>query len=183
MRVGVRGGTAGAAVQHAPSPARSAGEPGLARRTVAIVKVRTHSTDAAFGGLSRRPSPLTSREPTSQLQVRWAGATELNPWQGAVMEGSEIFLAALFDRNLKDQSGGLRRNVRVGEDGLHSGRVREGLCRRQLNDDKSDDKQPDNQQSNDEHQPCTYMYTCMHVYMYTCIHVYMYTCMHICIYA
>ena len=88
---------------------------------------------------------MTSRKPTGQLQVRWAGATELNPWQGAVIEGSEIFLAALFDRNLKDQSGGLRRNVRVGEDGLHSGQAREGLRRRQLDDEKSDDKQPDNQ--------------------------------------
>ena len=127
MRVGVRGGTAGAAVQRAPSPARSAGEPGRARRTAAIVKVRMHSTGADFGGLSRRPSPLTSREPTSQLQVRWAGATELNPWQGAVMEGSEIFLDALFDWNFKDQNGRLRRNDGGGEDGLHSGRAREGL--------------------------------------------------------
>ena len=97
MRVGVRVGMAGAAIQHAPSPARSTGEPGRALRAVAIVKVRMHSTGADFGGLSRRLSSLTSREPTSQLQVRWAGATELNPWQGAVMEGSEIFLAALFD--------------------------------------------------------------------------------------
>ena len=107
-----------------------------ARRTAAIVKVRMHSTGADFGGLSRRPSPLTSREPTSQLQFRWAGATELNPWQGAVMEGSEIFLAALFDWNLKDHNGGLRRNGGVGEDGLHSGRLREDLRRRQLDDDK-----------------------------------------------
>ena len=136
MRVGVRVGMAGAAIQHAPSPARSTGEPGRALRAVAIVKVRMHSTGADFGGLSRRPSPLTSREPTSQLQFRWAGATELNPWQGAVMEGTEIFLAALFDWNLKDHNGGLRRNGGVGEDGLHSGRLREDLRRRQLDDDK-----------------------------------------------
>ena len=73
------------------------------------------------------------------------------------MEGSEIFLAALFDWNLKDQNGGLQWNGRVGEDGLHSGRVREGLRRRQLDDDKSDDKQPDNQQSDKEQQRQTFL--------------------------
>ena len=39
------------------------------------------------------------------------------------MEGSEIFLDALFDWNLKDQNGRLRRNGRVGEDMLHSRRA------------------------------------------------------------
>ena len=73
------------------------------------------------------------------------------------MERSEIFLAAQFDRNMKDQNGGLRRSGRVGEDGLYSGRVREGLRRRQLDDDKSDDKQPGNQQSDKEQQPRTRM--------------------------
>ena len=67
MRAGARGATAGAAVQRA----WSAGEPRRARRTAAIEKVRMHSTGADFGGLLRRPSPLTSREPTGQLQVRW----------------------------------------------------------------------------------------------------------------
>ena len=56
-----------------------------------------HSTGADCRGLSRRPSPLTSREPTGQLQVRWSEATELDPWQGGGKEGSEIFLDALFE--------------------------------------------------------------------------------------
>ena len=98
-----------------------------ARRTAVVEKVRMHSTGADFGGLSRRPSPLTSREPTSQLQVYWAGVTELNPRQGGRKEGSEIFLDTLFDWNFKEQNGGLRRNGRGREDGPHSGRAREGL--------------------------------------------------------
>ena len=97
MRARAWGAPAGAAVKRPPSLAWSAGEPRRARRTAAIEKVRMHSTGADFGGLSRRPSPLTSRKLTSQLQVRWAGVTELNPWQGAFMEGSEISLDALFD--------------------------------------------------------------------------------------
>ena len=56
------------------------------------------------------------------------------------MEGSKIFLDALFDGNLKNQNSGLQRNGRVGEDGLHSGRVKEGLRRCQLDNEKSDNK-------------------------------------------
>ena len=136
MRAGARGATAGAAVQRAPSPARSAREPGQARRAATregknafyrqllLTELGINmcfslfATSTDLGGLSRTLSSLTSREPTSHPQVRWVGVKEL------------------FDWYFKDQNGRLQRNGREGEDGPHSRQEREGFralgCRDEL---------------------------------------------------